>query len=479
MNEVRRRFLLGALKLFDLAVLVATFASATVLVAYANQRVSPAEFLSLRIKLSNLLIFMVFLGIWHICFRWCGLYHSRRLSSREADIFDASKAIALSTACLALGAYIFHYVMVTPRFLLFFWSVGTLLIAVSRIVLQESLDHIRRNGRNLRYMLIVGTNSRATKFAKRITSAPERGYQLLGFVDDDWSKLEEFKQSGLPLVCNSAGLPEFLRHNVVDEVAIYLPLRSFHEYASHVAALCEQHGITLRYDGDVFSLKTARARAEEFEGESYVAAYTSHWDWGSLAIKRLLDISVSAVLLVLLAPLFALVALLIRLISPGPVFYFQERVGLNKRRFLIRKFRTMVPNADKMIAKLETLNEVSGPVFKIKDDPRITPVGKFLRRTSIDELPQLINVLKGDMSLVGPRPLPVRDYEGFDKDWQRRRFSVRPGITCLWQINGRSSIPFEQWMKLDLQYMDEWSLWLDLKILVRTIPAVWRGSGAV
>jgi lipopolysaccharide/colanic/teichoic acid biosynthesis glycosyltransferase len=138
----------------------------------------------------------------------------------------------------------------------------------------------------------------------------------------------------------------------------------------------------------------------------------------------------------------------------------------------------MVPNAEEMMESLEDLNEVSGPVFKIMDDPRITPIGKFLRRTSIDELPQLFNILKGDMSLVGPRPLPVRDYQGFNQDWQRRRFTVRPGITCLWQVNGRSSIPFEQWMRLDLQYMDEWSLWLDLKILARTIPAVLRGSGA-
>ena len=139
----------------------------------------------------------------------------------------------------------------------------------------------------------------------------------------------------------------------------------------------------------------------------------------------------------------------------------------------------MVRGADKMQAELEMLNEVSGPVFKIKNDPRRTRIGAFLRRTSIDELPQLLNVLKGDMSLVGPRPLPVRDYEGFNEDWQRRRFSIRPGITCLWQVNGRSSITFEKWMQLDLQYMDEWSLWLDLKILMRTVPAVLKGSGAV
>jgi exopolysaccharide biosynthesis polyprenyl glycosylphosphotransferase len=197
-----------------------------------------------------------------------------------------------------------------------------------------------------------------------------------------------------------------------------------------------------------------------------------------MMIKRALDVLGSLLLLLLLAPLFSIVALLIKLTSEGDVFFLQERVGYNKRKFLIYKFRTMVPNAEKMMAELENLNEVSGPVFKIKNDPRMTRLGKLLRRTSIDELPQLFNVLKGDMSLVGPRPLPVRDYQGFNEDWQRRRFSVRPGITCLWQVTGRCSITFEQWMKLDLQYLDEWSLWLDLKILARTIPAVLKGSGA-
>jgi lipopolysaccharide/colanic/teichoic acid biosynthesis glycosyltransferase len=195
-------------------------------------------------------------------------------------------------------------------------------------------------------------------------------------------------------------------------------------------------------------------------------------------VKRALDFLVALILLTLLSPLLAVVALLIKLTSDGPVFFLQERIGFNKRRFLVSKFRTMIPGAEAMVHQLERLNEMSGPVFKIKYDPRITPLGQFLRRTSIDELPQLWNVLKGDMSLVGPRPLPVRDYQGFNEDWQRRRFSTRPGITCLWQISGRNSINFDQWMKLDLQYLDEWSLWLDLKILARTIPAVLKGTGA-
>jgi len=174
-----------------------------------------------------------------------------------------------------------------------------------------------------------------------------------------------------------------------------------------------------------------------------------------------------------------LIAIAIKLTSPGPILFNQCRLGYNKRVFSIYKFRTMVRDAEQKMKDIEHLNEISGPVFKMRNDPRVTTVGRILRKTSLDEFPQLFNVLKGDMSLVGPRPLPVRDYQGFNLDWQRRRFSVRPGLTCLWQINGRSLIPFDKWMQLDLQYIDRWSLWLDFEILVRTIPAVLRGEGAV
>ncbi len=171
-------------------------------------------------------------------------------------------------------------------------------------------------------------------------------------------------------------------------------------------------------------------------------------------------------------------AIAIKLSSPGPVFFVQKRIGYNKRVFRLYKFRTMVENAEKSQQVLEKLNEMDGPVFKIQDDPRITPIGRWLRRLSIDELPQLYNVIRGDMSLVGPRPLPIRDYNGFGKDWQRRRFSVRPGLTCLWQINGRNNTTFENWMKLDLEYIDNWSFLGDMKILLKTVPAVFNGEGA-
>jgi exopolysaccharide biosynthesis polyprenyl glycosylphosphotransferase len=234
----------------------------------------------------------------------------------------------------------------------------------------------------------------------------------------------------------------------------------------------------MRLNSDIFGLKKARWLAEEYGNGHYIASYTGAGEGWPLAIKRTLDLAISSLLLLLLLPLLVAAAIAIKLTSKGPVLFLQERIGMNKRRFKIYKFRTMIPNAEQVIHTLEGQNEATGPVFKIKNDPRITPIGKFLRRSSIDELPQLLNVLKGDMSLVGPRPLPVRDYEGFSEDWQRRRFSVKPGITCLWQVNGRSGISFDQWMLLDLQYLDEWSLWLDLKILAKTVPAVLKGAGA-
>jgi exopolysaccharide biosynthesis polyprenyl glycosylphosphotransferase len=477
-HAVRRRFLLGALKLFDLAMLVLSFGVAAVLAAYADKRFSFEEFFSIRVKLSNCLIFAGLLIVWHAIFALCGLYRSHRLSTARAEINDVLVAVALSGVALALGATMLPITMVTPRFVILFWATATLLLTASRAALRKSLGQVRLRGHNLRHVLIVGTNARAIKYAQRIVEEPERGYRLLGFVDEDWEGTEDFLMSGFMLVCGMDDLPEFLRHNVVDEVTMYLPLRSHFQSAFRVAELCEQHGITMRFDGDIFGLKTARARAEELDGENYVSTYTGVREWWPLVLKRAFDIAISSVLLAALSPILAVTALLIWMSSRGSILFLQERVGLNKRRFRIYKFRTMVPNADKLLKDLEKHNEVSGPVFKIKNDPRITPLGRFLRRTSIDELPQLLNVLKGDMSLVGPRPLPVRDYEGFNEDWQRRRFSVRPGITCLWQVNGRSSIPFEQWMELDLQYMDEWSLWLDLKILARTIPAVMKGSGA-
>ncbi len=474
----KQRLTIGLLKLFDLALVALTFGLTTILIVKTEHAMSLGRFLAMRTRVVNFVIFILALIVCHIVFQICGLYRSRRLSLRRTELLDILKAITLNTACFAAISVIFSIRMVTIPFLVLFWGQGVMIVAAVRLALRLVVEWLRAHGRDLRCMLILGTNPRAAEFAASISSHPRRGYRLLGFVDDSWPGMNAVSNSGFKVVCDYRGLAEYLRRNVVDEVAVYLPFGSFYKHAWEVANLCQEHGIIMRFNSDLFELKTSRWRSEELDGKHYIATYTGLGEPWPQTVKRIIDVTVSTMAIVALSPVLLAAAIAVKLTSPGPVFFLQERIGVNKRRFKIFKFRTMVPNAETLMAKLEDQNEATGPVFKIKNDPRITAIGKFLRKSSIDELPQLFNVLKGDMSLVGPRPLPIRDFEGFNEDWQRRRFSVKPGITCLWQVNGRSGISFEQWMRLDLQYMDEWSLWLDLKILAKTVPAVLRGSGA-
>ncbi len=347
---------------------------------------------------------------------------------------------------------------------------------LSRAVLRGTLGYLRTKGRNLRFIVIVGTNSRALRFARIIQSRKELGYRIRGFVDMLWSGSGMVQKEGYSLLGGFGDFGSIISDKVVDEVMICLPLRSFYDQANQIAKLSEEQGIVVRFLPDLFNLRLAYSKIEQFEDEYMITLFTGGMGGWQEYAKRIFDMGVSAVALIVLSPVFLLGAIIVKATSRGPAFFTQQRVGLNKRRFPVYKFRTMIQNAEKDLEKLESLNEVSGPVFKMKDDPRVTPVGKLLRKTSMDELPQLLNVLKGDMSLVGPRPLPVRDYMGFDQDWQRRRLSVRPGLTCLWQVRGKHAIPFDKWMEMDLEYIDQWSLWLDIKILAKTIPTVLKGK---
>jgi len=476
-GHFRRQVLLNSMKFFDLAMVMFAFGLATVIVSQKSA-VSLAEFLAMRVKIQNFLVFAVLLLIWHQIYSLFGLYASRRLAGRWDETYDILKATTLGTVVILAAHFLVHIDLWTPEFMLVFWLTVFGATATGRVLMRLALRNARLHGRNLRDMIIVGTNPRAVQFAKKMRDNPFLGYRIVGFVDQDWTGMEEFSQSGFSLACNFDELLPYLRANVVDEVVVALPMRSLHSRATEVATICEEQGILVRFISNLFDGKAGRTRVVVMEDDSVITHNTVSPEGWPVVIKRVVDILVSGAMSLLLLPVFLLTALAIKLTSPGPVFFVQNRLGLNKRHFGIYKFRTMVVDAEKRMKEIEHLNEVSGPVFKIKNDPRITPIGKFLRKTSIDELPQLFNVLKGDMSLVGPRPLPLRDYEGFSEDWQRRRFSVRPGVTCLWQIGGRSDVSFEQWMELDLLYIDKWSLLLDFKILLKTIPAVLKGSGA-
>ena len=478
MIPLRRQVLLTSLKLFDLAILVFCFFLSVLLLYESPWSMKISHILSIRVKVQNLIIFSVLFVLWYVFLNYFELYQSRRLSSQKSEILNIAKASVLATTAIGVFAFVFPFKLITPISLAVFWALSSGLIILSRIFLRHFLRYLRVRGRNLRQVLIVGTNPRAIKFARKILAKPELGYQLKGFVDNHFGQREEFQKLGYPLVANFGNLSDYLRNHVVDEIIICLPMKSFYQVASQIIAICEEQGIIVRFHSSLFNLKVAESRVEEFEDDQIITMSTGSMKGAPIILKRFLDIFASLLLLVISSPLFLIVSVAIKSSSPGPIFFIQERIGLNKRRFRLYKFRTMVQDAEKMQAELKKWNEATGPVFKIKNDPRVTKIGRILRKTSIDEIPQLINVLKGDMSLVGPRPLPVRDYEGFDQDWHRRRFSVRPGLTCLWQVNGRSDTPFEKWMKLDMEYIDNWSLRLDFKILLKTIPAVIRGSGA-
>ncbi|HLD48118.1 MAG TPA: sugar transferase [Desulfobaccales bacterium] len=443
------------------------------------------HFYSIRISILNFIIFIGFSLLWYLVFDLSGAYYVRRLGRKKREIHSIIKITSLGSFMLLVVSVLCQITLVTPLFLMVFWFMTTSLAILSRMMVRVISRKSWVSGMNLRNAVIVGTNKRAVEFAQNLEQSPELGYRVMGFVDQIWKGSRQFQKSGYPLLADFQNFSTFLRTHAVDEVIVDLPLNTFYQEASYLVGLCVQQGIIVRFLSDslylLFDLKLARAELEEIQDYVILSVYTGAMGGWPILAKRAFDFLASFLLIILLSPLFLVVAFLIKLTSPaGPVFFVQDRIGLGKRTIKVIKFRTMVPGAEQGLTALERFNEASGPVFKIRNDPRVTGLGRFLRKTSIDELPQLFNVLRGDMSLVGPRPLPLRDYAGFSQDWHRRRFSVKPGITCLWQIYGRSSLslPFEKWMQMDMDYIDRWSLGLDFKILAQTLPAIIHGRGA-
>ena len=472
----RRAVLFGLYQVADGLILLCSLALAIVASNYGFRLSALTEILSVQITMRNALFTILAIASWHIVFKGFSLYVTRRMGSKLQECLDIVKATTVGTGIVSGLLVAGGQIVLTGILVLWFWFFSTTFTLISRIFMRLFLIAVRNKGRNLRLVVIVGTNQKVLSFARRLDARKDIGYKIVGFVDNECISPEIRSE----LLTDLNHFAEVLRRHVVDEVIVGLPVKSFFNQISEIIRLCEEQGIVVRFLTDMlFDRRLAKSRVDVFEEFPVLTLYTGPVDGRLLSVKRGIDFIFSAVALSLLFPVFVIVGIAIRLTSSGPVLFVQERVGYNKRRFKLYKFRTMIKEAEKQQAELEDHNEMSGPVFKIRDDPRITGIGEILRRTSIDELPQLLNVVRGDMSLVGPRPLPVRDYGRFDEEWQKRRFSVKPGMTCLWQINGRNEIPFEDWMRLDMEYIDNWSLVLDFKILLKTIPAVLKGPGAM
>lgn len=415
---------------------------------------------------------------WPLIFNALLTYDTDRFTTLRSELIAVARATSAATFFLLLVSTAFSLSRIDNQAVLLVWASSTAVAMLSRIAARALLRAVRRSGYNYRHLLVVGHNRQARHIAARIDRLPELGYKIVGFVTEDpVDAAAPEPPLTHPIVGALKDLQNILETGPIDEIAVCLPLREHVDVVLEILRLGQELGLVVR----LFPDETSRAiltrfQLERFDGE-YVATVFRERLLLQLLGKRLLDVAVSAALLVVLSPLLLAVALAIKLTSPGPVLFAQRRVGMNNRTFTLYKFRSMYADADQRRHELTHLNEMDGPVFKIKNDPRITHVGRLIRRTSIDELPQLLNVLKGQMSLVGPRPPLPDEVERYD--WlYRKRLSIKPGITCLWQVSGRNQVSFKRWMELDQIYVENWSLWLDIKILAKTIPAVLSLRGA-
>jgi exopolysaccharide biosynthesis polyprenyl glycosylphosphotransferase len=345
-----------------------------------------------------------------------------------------------------------------------------------RLVLLRRLEHYFAL-RNPRRILIVGSGRRASTAWRAIRVHDQKEVTLLGFVDNR-NPAEMAPDVASRYLGSIDRMNELLLREVVDTILIAMPAKSCYGLIQQAIDQAEQVGATVVYMNDVFTTSQRQHAAAPGEIFEQLVPPREHFVLRH-GFKRAMDILGAMAGLIVAAPVMAAIAVAIKLTSPGDIFFRQERCGYRRRRFRMIKFRSMVQDAPALMSALESRNEASGPIFKIKDDPRVTPLGRILRATSLDELPQLWNVLMGEMSLVGPRPMSIRDVTLFSDAALMRRFSVKPGLTGLWQVSGRSSVSFEQWMAYDFHYIDRWSLTLDMKILIWTLSAVMKRSGAM
>ncbi len=477
MLELKRQSDFGVLRAADLSALVIALGAALVLSGQSAQTGGLAEFFAMRISLVNFIVLGGFALTWCLVFKLSGLYRPQSNALVMSECWSVIKAVSIGTVILSAFALVLDLSAVNGIFLIGFFGSALALTCLERAILRSFLRS-RNRGRSLRNLVIVGCGPRGAEFGGEVRRKPELGYLLLGYIDD-LDPPENPQHGGYEKLLGSLNdAREIFETQQIDEVVISLPIKSFYDMTAELISTCEELGLTVKVPADFFQSKRATAYIDSFQDNPVVTFGTRPSSAVGALTKRLIDVFCSSVAVIVFSPIAAVCALAIKLDSPGPIHFTQDRIGLKRKPFPVIKFRTMRVDAEARQKELEDQNEVAGAAFKIAEDPRVTRVGKVLRKLSLDELPQFWNVLSGEMSLVGPRPLPTRDVKEFDRDWQFRRFSVQPGLTCLWQVHGRHEIDFDNWMELDLQYIDNWSLSLDFDILLKTLPAALRGTGA-
>jgi exopolysaccharide biosynthesis polyprenyl glycosylphosphotransferase len=433
----------------------------------------------------------IFAFIWVGVLWTLGLYRLRVRWSLLTEARDIARATLVVVGLTLSILFILHEDDVSRIFLAILLVTQPAVTLAGRAILRLWFDALRRRGRNTTYMLVVGTGSLAQAFADSVEGHTALGVRVVGHLTvpvqrrrskdaPDSSQgqglVQDVERSvSRPILGSIEQMGDIFRSRIIDEVAVCLPAASA-GYLEPIIARAADEGKTVRVPSDPAAEVLAFAVSEEFEGHLVRSVIHDSQRDAELVVKRLIDIVGAAAALLVLSPLLLVTALSIRLKDGSPILFRQTRIGRHGRAFTIYKFRTMVSNAEDRYGEVAAKSDTLGAAFKMHDDPRVTKLGRFLRQTSIDELPQLINVLRGEMSLVGPRPAPPREVESYDI-WHRRRLSMRPGITGLWQVESRMDHHFDERAQLDLRYIDHWTLWMDMRILLRTIPAVLQARG--
>ncbi len=429
------------------------------------------------------IILLLIVIFWFISFKWMGMYMSYRQQPFRKFFTKILKSCFMGIILVSVAMYLLHIQDISRLLMGIFLVLNILLLTLSKFIIFKTLKKVRTDGRYKKNILIIGSKDRARQIIRVVENHEATGYMILGCFEVGEEKLGQTVLNDHKVIGLIKDLENYLKDNIVDELIFAMSLKEF-ENGERYLAFAESMGIKVRIIPDwelhylMYRPNIATASFEDFFGVHTMALQSTPRNEGKIIIKHVFDFITSFALIIILLPLFIAIGVAIKIFSRGAVFYQQERLGMNGRRFMVYKFRTMIEHADEILKELAEMNEADGPVFKIKDDPRIIPyVGTFLRKTSLDELPQLFNVLKTEMSLVGPRPPIPKEVDEYSV-WHRRRLSMKPGMTCLWQISPkRNELSFEDWMKLDLKYIDSWSLFNDLKILILTAKAVLTGAG--
>jgi exopolysaccharide biosynthesis polyprenyl glycosylphosphotransferase len=420
-------------------------------------------------------IMVAFLVAWALVGYFSSFYRDLELTNPIQLILKIVSQLAIVLVVMYAGLYLLRRTDISRTYVLLIGAVDFVLLLLGRTASYWGVAIMRERLSRFHYLLIIGCGPRAREMATLIEESRGMGLRLVGFVDPEGEARPSDHLAGYDVFpLDSVGT--ILQQHIVDEVVFAVSLQELARLEP-VMQHCADLGIRTRLQLEFLPPAYSRIYLENFRDVQLLSLSSAPDSELRLFFKRVFDVVLSATSLILLSPLLLAIGAMIKITSPGPVFFQQTRCGLGGRRFMLYKFRSMINNAEQMRAELHQLNELDGPVFKISDDPRITTVGRWLRRFSLDELPQLWNIFRGDMSFVGPRPAVPEEVEQYE-DWQRRRLRMRPGLTCIWVIEGRNHVDFNRWMQLDLKYIDTWSLWLDAKIFLLTIPIVLSGRGA-